>query len=68
MVPGWFSWFQVGFSWFQVGFSWFFTVPGWLFMVFLKNLPALTVSWPDNPVYVRGPEGGIGPSYKIDSF
>jgi len=33
MVPGEFSWFQVGFSWFLVGFSWFFMVPGWFFMV-----------------------------------
>ena len=48
MVPGHFSWFQVGFhgfSWFQVGSSWFF-------MVFLQNVPARTVSWPDDPVYI----------------
>ena len=50
-------WFLVGFhgfSWFQdghsVGFSWFFMVPGWSFMVFLENISARTVSWPDDPV------------------
>ena len=46
MVPGHFSWFQVGFhgfSWFQVGSSWFF-------MVFLQNVPARTVFWPDDPI------------------
>ena len=31
------------FSWFQVGSSWFF-------MVFLQNVPARTVSWPDDPI------------------
>ena len=39
MVPSRFSWF----SWFQVGSSWFF-------MVFLQNVPARTVSWPDDPI------------------
>ena len=32
-------------------------------MVFLQNVPARIVSWPDNPVKVRRPEGGIGPSW-----
>ena len=27
-----------------------------------KNVPAQTVFRPDNPVYVRRPEGGTGPS------
>ena len=36
MVPGW--------------FSWFFMVPGCFFMVFLQNVPAQTVSWPNDPV------------------
>ena len=43
-------------------FSWFFMVPGWFFMVFLQYVPAQTVSWPDDPIQVRRPEGGIGPS------
>ena len=55
MVPGWF---------FMVfhGFSWFFMDPGWFFMVFLQNVPAQTVSWPNDQVLVRRPEGSIGPS------
>ena len=32
-------------------------------MVFLQKVPAQTVSWPNDPVQVRRPEGGIGPSY-----
>ena len=31
------------------GFSWFLMVPGWFFMVFLQNVPAKTVSWPNDP-------------------
>ena len=27
-----------------------------------QNLPARTVSWPNDPVQVRRPKGGIGPS------
>ena len=67
-----FSWFLVGFhgfsrwfhdfSWFQVDFSCFFMFPGWYFMVFLQNVPAQTVSWPEDPAQVRRPEGGTGPS------
>ena len=34
----------------------------WFFMVFLQNVSARTVSWSDDPVEVRRPEGGIGPS------
>ena len=63
MVPGWFfmvfhgfSWFFMvfhGFSWFQVGFSWFFHVFSWFqvgfSMVFLQNVPAKNVSWPNDP-------------------
>ena len=72
-----FSWFFMvfhgsrlvfhGFSWFQVGISWFFKVfHGYrlVFMVFRQNVPAQTVSWPSDPVLVRRPEGGIGPSEK----
>ena len=54
-----FSWFQVGFSLFFMvfhgsrlvfnGFSCFFMVLGWFFMVFLQNVPAQTVSWPNDP-------------------
>ena len=35
-------------------------------MVFLQNVPAQTVSWPNDPVQVRRPEGGIGPSDDIE--
>ena len=69
MICHGFSWFQVGFSWFFMvfyGFSCFFMVPGWFFMVFLQNVSDGTVSWPDDPVLVRRPEGGIGPS--LDKF
>ena len=61
MVPDWFFMFfmiPMGFSWFfmvpgwffmvPVRFIWFFMVPGWFFMVFLHNVPARTVSWPDD--------------------
>ena len=41
-------------------------VPGWFFIVFPRNIPARTVSWPVDPVWVRRPEGGIGPSAKND--
>ena len=34
-----------------------------VFMVFLQNVPAQTVSWPNDPVSVRRPEGFIGPSF-----
>ena len=61
MVFGWFPWF------FMVP-GWFFMDPGWFFMVFLQNIPAQTVSWPDLPVWVRRPEGGIGPSDKKKGF
>ena len=37
-------------------------------MVFLENVPPQTVSWPNTPVQVRRPEGGIGPSDdKVDN-
>ena len=69
MIPGWFfmvpGWFFLVFH----SFSWFLMVPGWSFMVFhgsrlvfLQTVPVQTVSWPNDPVYVRRPEGGIGPS------
>ena len=54
-----------GFSWFFMvfhGFSWFFMVFHGSRLVFLQNVPIQTVSWPNDPVYVRRPEGGIGPS------
>ena len=31
-----------------------------------QNLPARTVSWPNDPVQVRRPKGGIGPSEDDD--
>ena len=35
-------------------------------MVFLQNVPAQTIFWPNDPVEVRRPEGGTGPSeYKM---
>ena len=52
MVPGRVSWFFMVPGWvFMVfhGFSYFFMVPGWFFMVFLQNVPAQTVSWPNDP-------------------
>ena len=58
-VPGQFSWVFMIPGW----FSWFFMGQGWLFMFFFQNIPARTISWPGDPVYVRRPEGGIGPSY-----
>ena len=46
-------------------FLWLYMVPSCFFMVsgwfFLQNVPAQIVSWPDDPVEVRRPEGGIGP-------
>ena len=33
-------------------------------MVFLENVPPQTVFWPNDPVKVRRPKGGIGPSVK----
>ena len=53
MVPGRFPWFFMVPRWFFMvpgGFSWVFMVPGWFFMVFLPNVPARTVTWPDDPV------------------
>ena len=62
-----------GFSWFFMVPGWFFMVfngsrlffHGFrlVFMVFLQNVPPQTVSWPNNSVLIRRPEGGIGPSY-----
>ena len=60
MVPGRYSWFLMVLAWFFMVFmapGWFFMVPGWFFHGFSYYLPALTVSWPDDPVY--DPEGGI---------
>ena len=34
-----------------------------VFMVFLQNVSARTVSWSDDPVKVRPPEGGKRPSF-----
>ena len=50
MVPGWFFMVFHGFR--------------LVFMVFLENVPPQTVFWPNNPVKVRRPKGGIGPSVK----
>ena len=52
MVPGRFLWFLMVLGWFSMvtgRFSWFFMVSGWFFMVFLQNVPAQTVSWPNDP-------------------
>ena len=67
MVFGWFPWFFKVVLWFFMVFGWFpwffmvpgwfVMVPGWFFMVFLQNVPALGVSWPDNPVLVHRLEG-----------
>ena len=56
-----FSWFQVGFY----GFSWFFMIfhgSRLVFHGFSPNILAPTVSWPDDPIQVCRPQGGIGPS------
>ena len=66
MVLGWFFFNVPG--WFFMVFmvpGWFFMVlmvPGWFLKVFLQNVPAPTVSLPNNPVQVRRPQGSKGPS------
>ena len=50
MVPGWFFMVPGWLSWFFMVPGWFFMVPGRFFMVFLQNVPAQTVSWPDETV------------------
>ena len=66
MVRAWFSCFFMvpgGFSWFFMVPRWFFMVPSGfssffigfhgsrlVFMVFHQNVPAQTVSWPNDPV------------------
>merc|ERR1711952_442429 len=52
-VPGWFFTVPGGVLWFFKVPGWFFIVPSgssWFFMVSLQNVPARTVSWPDNPI------------------
>ena len=55
MVPGRFSWF------FMV-LVWFFMVPGWFFIGVLQNVPAELYPRLVYLVYVRRPEGAIGPT------